>query len=84
MALALRYVLLWEVSIHCQIERGSISQTGTFGHFLIISESLVTHKNLQGLCDIYLSLCMNNIFKILHFIYYKSNLLSETNISCPV
>ena len=37
---------------------GSISQTGTFGHFLIISESLKTHKNfVQGPADIYL-LCV--------------------------
>ena len=43
------------MSIHCQIRVRSISQTGTFGHFLIISESLVTHKNfVQGLGDIYL------------------------------
>ena len=34
---------------------GSISQTGTFGHFLIISESLKTHKYfVQGPVDIYL------------------------------
>lgn len=63
---------------------GSISQTGTFGHFLIILESLKTHTKFCPRSSWYISLVHGRLSSLRCLSIYKSNHLSKTHNLCPV